>query len=75
MIIDMDQNLFITIVFIVLLSVILYVKKPSVMFDSTGNFKQFGSGSGQTLYPIWLVVMISSIVMYVFLITKSNKFV
>ena len=71
----MDQNVFISIVFIVLLSVILYVKKPSVMFDSDGDFKQFGSSSGQTLYPIWLVVMVSSIVMYVFLITKSNKFV
>jgi hypothetical protein len=75
MIIDIDRNVLITIVFIVLFSVLLYVKKPDVMFDSSGDFKHFGSGSGQTLYPIWLVVMISSIVLYVFLITKSNKFV
>ena len=75
MIIDIDRNVFITIVFIVLFSVVLYVKKPDVMFDSNGDFKQFGSGEEQTLYPIWLVVMISSIVLYVFLITKSNKFV
>lgn len=75
MFIDIDKNVLITIVFIVLFSVLLYVKKPDVMFDSNGDFKQFGSGSSQTLYPIWLVVMISSIVLYVFLITKSNKFV
>ena len=75
MFIDIDKNVLITIVFIVLFSVLLYVKKPDVMFNSNGDFKQFGSGSGQTLYPIWLVVMISSIVLYVFLITKSNKFV
>ena len=75
MIIDIDRNVFITIVFIVLFSVVLYVKKPDVMFDSNGDFKQFGSGEDQTLYPIWLVVMISSIVLYVLLITKSNKFV
>ena len=75
MFIDIDKNVLITTVFIVLFSVALYVKKPDVMFDSNGDFKQFGSGSGQTLYPIWLVVMISSIVLYVFLITKSNKFV
>ena len=75
MIIDIDRNVFITIVFIVLFSVVLYVKKPDVMFDSNGDFKQFGSGEGQTLYPIWLVIMISSIILYVFLITKSNKFV
>ena len=75
MIIDMDKNVFVTIIFIVLFSVILYVKKPSLMFDTNGDFKHYGSGSDQTLYPIWLVVMISSIVLYVFLITKSNKFV
>ena len=75
MIIDIDRNVFITIVFIVLFSVVLYVKKPDVMFDSNGDFKHFGSGEDQTLYPIWLVVMISSIILYVFLITKSNKFV
>ena len=75
MIIDIDRNVLTTIIFIVLFSVILYVKKPSVMFDSNGDFKQFGSGNDQTLYPIWLVVMISSIILYVFLITKSNKFV
>ena len=75
MIVDIDKNVFITIVFIVLLSCLLYVKKPDLMFDSSGDFKQFGSGSDQTLYPIWLVVMISSIILYVFLITKSNKFV
>lgn len=75
MIIDIDRNVLTTIIFIVLFSVILYVKKPSVMFDTNGDFKQFGSGNDQTLYPIWLVVMISSIILYVFLITKSNKFV
>jgi hypothetical protein len=75
MIIDIDRNVFITIVFIVLFSIILYVKKPQVMFDANGDFKQYGTGEDQTLYPIWLVVMISSIVLYVFLITKSNKFV
>jgi hypothetical protein len=75
MIVDIDKNVFITIIFIILLSSLLYVKKPDLMFDSSGEFKQFGSGSDQTLYPIWLVVMISSIILYVFLITKSNKFV
>ena len=42
MIIDIDRNVFITIVFIILFSVVLYAKKPDVMFDSNGDFKQFG---------------------------------
>jgi hypothetical protein len=74
MIIDIDKNVLITIVFIILFSVLLYVKKPELMFKN-GEFKQFGTGKDQTLYPIWLVVMISSVVLYVFLISKSNKFV
>ena len=75
MIIDIDRNVFITIVFIVLFSVVLYMKKPEIMFNSDGEFKQYGSGEGQTLYPIWLVVMISSIVLYSILISRSNKFI
>ena len=75
MIVDIDKNVLITIVFIVLFSVVLYVKKPELMFDSSGEFKQFGTATDQTLYPIWLVVMISSIILYVYLITNSNKFV
>ena len=75
MIIDIDRNVFITLIYIILISIVLYVKKPDVMFDSNGDFKQFGTGADQTLYPIWLVVMITSIILYVFLITKNNKFV
>ncbi len=75
MIIDIDKNVFITLVFIFLFSILLYVKKPEIMFDSSGNFKQYGTNTGQTLYPLWLVVTISSIVLYIFLVTRSNKFV
>ena len=44
MIVDIDKNVLITIVFIVLFSIVLYVKKPDLMFDSSGEFKQFGTG-------------------------------
>ena len=75
MIIDIDRNVFITIIFIVIFSVVLYIKKPDIMFNSDGEFKHFGSGEEQTLYPIWLVVMVSSIVLYTILISRSNKFI
>lgn len=75
MIIDIDRNVFITIIFIVIFSVALYMKKPDFMFNSDGEFKHFGSGEEQTLYPIWLVVMVSSIVLYTLLISISNKFI
>ena len=75
MIVDIDKNVLITIVFIVLFSVILYIKKPDLMFDSSGEFKQFGTGKDQTLYPVFLVILIPSIILYVLLVTKNNEFV
>ena len=75
MIINIDQNVFIVIVAQMLLATILYVKKPSQLFNSDGSVKSYGSGKDQTLYPVFLVILIPSIVLYVFLITKNNEFV
>jgi len=75
MIINIDQNVFIVIVAQMLLATILYVKKPSQLFNSDGTVKSYGTGKDQTLYPVFLVILIPSIVLYVFLITKNNEFV
>ena len=58
-----------------LLATILYVKKPSQLFNSDGSVKSYGTGKDQTLYPVFLVILIPSIVLYVFLITKNSEFV
>jgi len=75
MIINIDQNVFIVIVAQMLLATILYVKKPSQLFNSDGSVKSYGTGKDQTLYPVFLVILIPSIVLYVFLIVKNSEFV
>ena len=75
MIINIDQNVFIVIVFQVLLAITLYCKKPSQLFNSEGSVKSYGTGKDQTLYPVFLVILIPSIILYVLLVTKNNEFV
>jgi hypothetical protein len=75
MIINIDKNVFIVIVAQILLAVLLFLKKPSQLFNTDGSVKSYGTGKGQTLYPVFLVILIPSIVLYVLLVTKNNEFV
>ena len=75
MIINIDRNLFIVIIAQVLLGIALFVKKPLLLFNKDGSIKSYGTGQNQTLYPLFLVILIPSIVLYVFLISQSNEFV
>ena len=52
-----------------------YKYKPDFMFDNNGNFKQFGSGTGKTIYPFWLVTTVSSLSVYLFIVVKKDAFV
>ena len=73
--INIDKNIFIVIIVQILIGILLYIKKPPVMFNNDGSIKSYGTGKDQTLYHVLLVILIPSIVLYVFLITKSNEFV
>ena len=75
MIINIDKNDFIVIVAQILLSVVLFYKKPPQLFNSDGSVKSYGTGKDQTLYPVFLVILIPSIILYVLLVTKNNEFV
>ena len=75
MIINIDKNVFIVIVAQILLSVSLFCKKPPQLFNSDGSVKSYGTGKDQTLYPVFLVILIPSIILYVLLVTKNNEFV
>ena len=72
---NIDKNVFIVIIYQILMSILLYIKKPPIMFNNDGSIKSYGTGKEQTLYPIWLVILITSMILYVFLITKTNEFV
>ena len=75
MIINIDKNVFIVIVAQILLAFALFYKKPPQLFNSDGSVKSYGTGKDQTLYPVFLVILIPSIILYVLLVTKNNEFV
>ena len=75
MIINIDKNVFIVIIAQVLLSIAMFYKKPQQLFNSDGSVKSYGTGKDQTLYPVFLVILIPSIILYVLLVTKNNEFV
>ena len=75
MIINIDKNVFIVIVSQVLIAVTLFCKKPPQLFNSDGSIKSYGTGKDQTLYPVFLVILIPSIILYVFLVSKNNEVV
>ena len=75
MIINIDKNVFIVIVSQILLAILLFCKKPTQLFNSDGSIKSYGTGKDQTLYPVFLVILIPSIILYVLLVTKNNEFV
>lgn len=44
---------------------LLVYSKPSLMFDSQGDYKAFGPQPGQTLLPFWMAVLLVGILAYV----------
>lgn len=73
--INIDNNLKLTIYFFILLSVILYYLKPKLLFDDIGNFKQFGTDNDKTILPFWLVTQSLSIIVYFVLVIKSSEYI
>ena len=49
--------------YLLLISFIIY-KKPRLAFTSNGNIKKFGIGKKKTIYPLWLIVIMISVVSY-----------
>ena len=46
------------------LVIILVLSKPKFFFKENGQFKEFGTGSGKTVIPFWLVLLVCAILSY-----------
>ena len=58
---EIDGNLQQILLIHLVICFFFYKYKPDFMFDNNGNFKQFGTGPGKTIYPFWLVTTVSSL--------------
>ena len=72
---EIDGNLQQILLIHLVICFFFYKYKPDFMFDDKGNFKQFGTGPGKTIYPFWLVTTISSLSIYLFIVVKKDDFV
>ena len=56
------------IVFLIIFIVFVYIK-PNFLFNKRGALRVFGLGkSNSTILPIWLLVIISAIISYLFIL-------
>ena len=72
---EIDRNLQIVIVIFIGILLVLYKKKPSIMFHADGSAKQFGTGPKKTTTPAWLVSLSITLLIYLQLTVKDGDFV
>jgi hypothetical protein len=54
---------------------IVFTIKPQVFFNNDGSIKQFGLGyKHKTIFPIWLLSIVMSIIIYIMVYYYSIRF-
>ena len=72
---EIDSKLQTVLIIFILINLTLYYYRPDICFDNNGNFKQFGSGENKTLFPFWMITLMSSLLIYVYMCVKNDDFV
>jgi len=67
MIINLDNYIKYNIIIFLVISILIWIKKPKLVFDSNNNMKQFGTGRNKTIfyYP-FVIFIIALISFYIF---------
>jgi hypothetical protein len=51
------------IIYLIFISVLLYIK-PQFINNENGELKQFGTGTKQTIIPLWLIILLGAFFSY-----------
>jgi hypothetical protein len=70
-----NNDIKISVIGFILLCFGLYTLKPSFMFNRDNSFKQFGLTRDKTIYPFWLVTLLTGIIIYLCIIVKNNDYI
>lgn len=74
MIINLDNYIKYSIIVFLFFSILIWIKKPKLVFDNDKKMKQFGTGRNKTiLYYPFLIFMIALISFYTFNILSLIK--
>lgn len=73
--ININDQLKISVIVILVGGYFLYEQKPSYFFKENGEFKQFGLKKDETPFPFFMILMILGFLTYYCLLLKEGKYV
>ena len=73
--IELNDNLKISIVVVLVSSYLIYDQKPECFFKSNGEFKAFGLKPDETPFPFFMVITVLGFTTYYGLLLKEGKYV
>lgn len=66
-IIQLNKISFSILIFIILISILHFIIRPSIVYNKDGSFKEFGIGyRNKTVTPVWFICIILAILSYLF---------
>jgi hypothetical protein len=73
--ININDNLKISILVVLIASYLIYNRKPDCMFTPTGKFKAFGLKQNETPFPFFMIISVIGFTTYYVLLLKEGKYV
>jgi hypothetical protein len=75
--INIDNNVKLTIFVMLFSSYIIYEKKPGIMFNEKGEFKSFGlnESNNETIFPFYISILLLSFLVYYCLLLRGGNYV
>ena len=73
--IQLNDQLKISIIVVLIASYFLYNQKPSCMFKNNGEFKSFGLKPDETPFPFFMIITVIGFTTYYGLLLKEGKYV
>jgi len=73
--IELNENLKISIIVIVVSSYLIYDQKPEYFFKDNGEFKSFGLKPDETPFPFFIIITVLGFSTYYGLLLKEGKYV
>jgi len=73
--IQLNDNLKISIIVVLVSSYLIYDQKPECFFKPTGEFKAFGLKQDETPFPFFIIITVIGFSTYYGLILKEGKYI
>jgi len=73
--IELNDNLKVSILVILVSSYLIYDRKPDCLFKDNGEFKAFGLKPDETPFPFFMIISVIGFTTYYGLLLRESKYV